>query len=1122
MNRSGAVRGSLVTPSFVRRLLAEPRAQAANARLPVVRRQFTNWQRRVAAVLGPASGLAAIHDVGAVPLARLLGYSLERLAVPAPQGILLSRLRRDRLPPMVLAITPWSDGRDTRPRAVLRAAAPFHPRWVVWFNGPLLRLLDPGRALTERYLEFELGEVAREADALDILWTVMRADAFVVPRAAARAFIDDIVDASARHGRHVARQLQQGVREALSELAVALGRAEPRRRTTSSGIVEQALTLVFRLLFLLFAEARALVPVWHPVYRHNYLVEALRRHADDERCDGLWEGLQAISRLAHEGCELDDLRVTPFNGQLFAPEKTPLGEAARIGNETMRRVLRSLSAVAGDRPEAVTRTLVAYGELDVEELGAVYERLLDASPEVERTLERRIAPPPGRSVSRVSTRRKESGTFYTPREMADYLVRETLTPLVRGASADEILSLRVLDPAMGSGAFLVAACRFLADAYEQALDREGRTPRATPLEHARAGYRRLVAQRCLFGVDVNPVAAGLARLSLWLATLAGDAPLTFLDHHLRIGNSLLGASVDDLARGWRATRGPSTLASRGPQPALPLVEGDTVAALMRDLVPLRARLAGPDESAAIVRDKDLALERLFTSGLLARLLALADAWCAWFSWPGPEPAPPRTAWAELTDHALHGRSRLPGSLGEIWLDTARRGSAARRYFHWQLQFPEVFFTSDGTRRPDAGFDAIVGNPPWDMVRADVRDVDIGGQSKRDAAELTRFVRESGVYQGTRDGHVNRYQLFIERALDLVRHGGRIGLVAPWGLACDHSAAPVRVRLLERCDTESIVGFENAEAIFPIHRSQRFLLFTTTTGGPTRGVRCRLGARSVDVLTRSTEAVSGDAPRDAVVLTPAFLKRVSGEGLEIPWIRGADDLALVDAIDRASAPLGAVEGWHVSFGRELNATDDRRLFGPAGSGLPVVDGRHLAPFAVRLEACERAIDEKHVPALLERLPGLRRPRLAYRDVSSATNRLTLIAAILPARVASTHTVFCLRTRIDADSQWCLCALLNSFVANYLVRLRVTSHVTVAMMAALRVPTLDRQSPVRAELIELARGLSKRETTSDYARLQALAARAYKLQPSQFAHIVSTFPLIDVRDREAALAEFEQLQ
>ena len=619
MGGSAAIRGSLVAPSFARRLLAGHRDHVVDSRLPAIRRQFAHWQRRVAATLGPASGLAAIHDVGAVPLARLLGYSLERLAGPAPQGLLLSRLRRERLPVMVLAITPWSDGRATRSRAVLRAAAPFHPRWVFWFNGRLLRLLDPGRALTERYLEFDLGEVAHDGEGLAILWTVMRADAFVrhtsrPAQTATPAFIEELVEASARHGRHVARQLQQGVREALSELAVALRRSESRRRTSSGDVVKQSLTLVFRLLFLLFAEARALVPVWHPIYRHNYLVEDLRRHADDDRCDGLWEGLQAISRLAHEGCELDDLRVTAFNGQLFAPEKTPLGEAARVGDETMRRVLRSLSAVPDDREQGFgvvvdgtqrsggprkrvafprTRTVVAYGELDVEELGAVYERLLDVSPEVERALDQRAPPPPGRSMPRVSARRKESGTFYTPREMADYLVREALAPLVRAAGADEILSLRVLDPAMGSGAFLVAACRFLADAYEQALDREGRTPRATPPDRARAGYRRLIAQRCLFGVDVNPVATGLARLSLWLATLAGDAPLTFLDHHLRVGNSLLGASVDDLARGWRASRqGRLTLSGGGSQPALPLIEGDTVAVLMRDLVPLRARLAG--------------------------------------------------------------------------------------------------------------------------------------------------------------------------------------------------------------------------------------------------------------------------------------------------------------------------------------------------------------------------------------------------------------------------------------------------------------------------------------------------------------------------------------------------
>ena len=657
-----SLRGTLVSPAFARRLPHRLPGLVDDQTLAVARQRLIRWHRRVEATLGPASGLTAIHDVAAVPLVRLLGYTVERTG-PATSDLLVSRLHGERLVPMMLAITPWHEAPEARTRSVLREAARLDTRWALAFNGRLLRLLDPERPLGRRYLEIDVSRVAGEPEALRVLWVVLHAATFTRPRGAGRPRIQAIVEMSAAYERQLARHLQHGVRDALVGLATALRRATRIRSTTSAAVVEQSLTLVFRLLFLLFAEARGLVPLWHPVYRHNYLVQSLSQlAARGTPCDGLWEGLQAISRLAHDGCEIDDLRVTAFNGRLFSPDSTPLGEAARVDDDTMRRVLRSLTT-GPDEPQG-TANVVAYRELGVEELGAVYERLLDASPEVERALDRQL-PSVLRAGRRVSARRKESGTFYTPREMADYLVRETLTPLVRGADADRILSLRVLDPAMGSGAFLVAACRFLADAYGQALEREGRLPARVAPGRARAGFRRLVAQRCLFGVDLNPVATGLARLSIWLATLAADATLTFLDHHLRVGNSLLGASVDDLARGWRRARaGHSPFAARGPQPALPLVEGDAIPVLMRDLLPLRASLSEPDETVQIVREKERALSRSQTSGGLARVRALADAWCSWYSWPDDDAAPPRTAWAELADHVLAGRSRLPHGLAE--------------------------------------------------------------------------------------------------------------------------------------------------------------------------------------------------------------------------------------------------------------------------------------------------------------------------------------------------------------------------------------------------------------------------------------------------------------------------
>ena len=183
------------------------------------------------------------------------------------------------------------------------------------------------------------------------------------------------------------------------------------------------------------------------------------------------------------------------------------------------------------------RERIAYRDLGVEQLGAVYETLLDYEPRIERGAV---------SLQRGSGVRKATGTFYTPQPIADYLVRRTLDPLVRDATPDRILQLRIVDPAMGSGAFLVAACRFLAAAYESALIRAGGCHPSDIGEAERVAMRRTIAERVLYGVDLNPMAVQLARLSLWLTTLAADRPLSFLDHRLQVGDSLLGTWLSHL------------------------------------------------------------------------------------------------------------------------------------------------------------------------------------------------------------------------------------------------------------------------------------------------------------------------------------------------------------------------------------------------------------------------------------------------------------------------------------------------------------------------------------------------------------------------------------------------
>jgi hypothetical protein len=210
-------------------------------------------------------------------------------------------------------------------------------------------------------------------------------------------------------------------------------------------------------------------------------------------------------------------------------------------------------------------------------------------------------------------------------------------------------------------------------------------------------------------------------------------------------------------------------------------------------------------------------------------------------------------------------------------------------------------------------------------------------------------------------------------------------------------------------------------------------------------------------------------------------------------------------------------WRAQFGRELNATDDRDHFGPPGGGLPIVEGKHLEPFRVHIQSATAGISRAAARKLLD--PGrYERPRLAYRDVASATNRLTLIAAILPANCVSTHTVFCLRTPLPLAAQDFLCGLFNSFVVNYLVRMRVTTHVTTATVERLPIPSRDDSPRAFREIAALARRLSDRDDRAASARLQASVAALYQLSAAEFAHVLGTFPLISKEERDAAYACF----
>ena len=1059
-------------------------ADVKSAALEHRRRQMLRWWRTAAGCCGPASGLRALFDLVAMPLFGMLGYRAHDAIFEQQQA--RARLATRGGSTVGLVLVPWASRPPGIWRDLFHVSRDLGATWCFVLAPPFLSLVDVRGRATRRSLDFGLPAVL-DAGSFPYFWTLARATTLEPSRFTGTGVctpstlrpMDSLLGLAGRYQDRVRNDLQEGVQTALDVLATAA-------RTSR----DEALVIVYRILFLLFVEARDLVPRGHPIYARAYSVGQLVKDVLGDRGGrGAWDALAAITRLSRLGCRTDDLFVQPFNGRLFARRSAPSLEG-RLARQGFRRraadqddaMCRSIRAL-GSRQGSSGREEISYADLGVEQLGAVYERVLDLEPG-RRPMD-----------GQHSVLRKQTGTFYTPQPLAEFVVRRTLAPLVAGATADRILSLRVVDPAMGSGAFLVATCRYLAQAYERALINEGRLSATDVDEDGRGSMRRLIAERCLAGVDVNPVAVQLARLSLWLTSLAHGRPLTFLDHRLRVGNSLIGARPEDL---WRI----SDRRRRDREP-LPLFGDLDLEQSMRDIVRPFAELAvRADDTIADVRAKEALWERLTrsTSPLGTWRLAI-DTWCArWFPADAARPMAPAEIRALIDALIRRDRTLPPDHLSRRFAE-ARDASRRHGFFHWPLEFCDVFHDEAGRTKNAPGFDAVVGNPPWEVLRSD-------------QAQLTHFVRESGIYRTCGRGHLNLYQPFFERALSICRRGGRIGLVVPWGIAVDDGAATLRKRLVDDGELETLVGLDNAQGLFPIHRGVRFAVVVASPGRQASDIRARFGVRTnedIDALPGRDDAGHTAYP---IRFTADRLRRVGGPARRIPDVRHEADLILLERLLGNFPGLGSAQGWGGRFSRELNASDDRESFGR--SGLPVLEGKHLEPFVANVAAARLRILPRDAARLLPDGRYLR-PRLAYRDVSGVGNKRSLIAAVLPPAVVTTHTVFCLRTPVSLEASHFLCGILNSFVINAVVRMLMGGHVTTSLAERLPIPPWMGSERQR-RIARLARWLSRgRRSMHLEARLQAEVAATYDISAEEFERVASGFPLVSEELRELSTSE-----
>jgi hypothetical protein len=929
-------------------------------------------------------------------------------------------------------------------------------RWGILTNGTRWRLYWAGaRSVSEEFLEIDLGRVLKLQDAPDLFiddatrdhWLRVFAvmfgrEAFLRTGADQQSFHQRARASAAFYEERVANSLSKVVFEhVFPSLAAAI--ADGAAEAPLHEVRDATLVLLYRLLFLLYAEDRDLLPVSDKRY-DDYALRQLRVDVGRRITDGdvfsssaarIWGQVSDLSRIIDRGDS--SVGIPPYNGGLFATAESPLLATARIPDSIMAMALDALSY----ERSSGERRYINYRDLSVQQLGSIYERLLEFE----------IVREAGGLVVRPNLfARKNTGSYYTPDDLVGLILDETLEPLiterlksfqdaVHGLNprepedlrrlelrdvdpASAILSLRVCDPAMGSGHFLVSLVDTLADHvlaamaeaaalgaavdYVSPLANQIETIRGTILKNARAAkwaidesqlddrhiVRRMVLKRCVYGVDKNPMAVELAKVSLWLHTFTVGAPLSFIDHHLRAGDSLFGLWVRDAidkAVGYGGQLFYHEALRNAQRQALAMKTIETLT---------DAEIAEAHRSASMYEDVELMTGELdgFVSFFHAfdwlDLKSRRDKSLIrqWLDGMFGEPIP--IARGKTAPRGGMAKPEDVEAFTDIW-KRARALIAEERFLNWQISFPGVWENWASAER-EGGFDAVVGNPPWDRIklqqiewfaarRPEIAMAQRASDRKRMIAKLkvskdplsadyekaeqratdtARVARDSGHYPLLSRGDINLYSLFVERAQGLVKPGGMVGLLIPSGIASDLSASAFFRKTATGGHLKALYDFENKKVFFPdVHASFKFCALSLSPSRSFKAARCAFFLHGVDELCD---------PDRVLEITADDFAAVNPNTGTAPIFRSRRDMALTTAI-YARLPVlversnGApVATWPVRYATMFHMTNDSHLFrtreeleenegawrisgnrfqSPAGEWVPLYEGKMVQAF-----------------------------------------------------------------------------------------------------------------------------------------------------------------------------------
>ena len=843
--------------------------------------------------------------------------------------------------------------------------------WGLASDGLTLRLGRDNASLTRpAWVEADLARIFSEGLYPDFaaLWLLVHPSRFGQPDQPPKACpLESWRTAGREQGTRARKRLRGGFVQALHILGQGF-LSHPRNASLRAALHDGVLTrkaffgellrLVYRLIFLLAVEERGLL---HPegtpgsatdLYAGGYAIrrlrdQAVRRRAHDRYVDR-WESVKIVFRgLAHGEPRLG----LPALAGLFQRSQCPYLDASLLENRALLSAIFHLCWLR--EPAGLVR--VNWRDMGADELGYIYEGLLELVPKITRD---------GRSFSFAQGAeaqghaRKTTGSYYTPDELVRLLLDSALEPVIRktlaahpGRPADALLELAIVDPACGSGHFLLAAARRMAE--HVAHLRAGATPTLGDYRHA----LREVVRRCIYGVDKEPLSVELCKVSLWLEAIDPGMPLTFLEAHVRHGDSLVGASralmgdrVPDEA--WVALEGDDKAVARSLKRRnrdeqagqLRLSWGQVPRAdAVRDAI--EAIEAAPDTDPSALADKERRWAELLASSEFQGEKLVADAWCAAFVWPKQQPGPvveaaPTTA----TWRALHGAA---GSASPLLVQTVDKLAQEYAFFHWELAFPHVFGRG--------GFDVVLGNPPWERVKLQEkeffaeRDPDIASarnaaarkkriaalvdtnpelwaqwvKGSRMAQGMSHFARTSGRYPLCGKGDINTYALFAEHNWQVLGPTGRAGFIVPSGIATDNTTKEYFQAITGSGALRSMWEFEN-EGFFTAGKGHMLRFALTTLSG-----RDDL-ATGADFMFQGQSVADLDDPNRHFTLSAEDIRTINPNTGTCPIFRTKRDAEIALAIYRRAGVLwreGDPEGnpWGLRFMAMFHMANDSGLF-----------------------------------------------------------------------------------------------------------------------------------------------------------------------------------------------------